>query len=166
MLCTTHAQIKNMTMILSGARIVSIDPKNRIGKLMRTDSILSFQEVVNVRANVQEMNIIHGIRKITGSVLTGKGSEQMKKIVFLVLMIILLLTLCSCNRMSKIDDKSYENKVERTRFIKIESYGFGSIVVDSETNVEYWMSEGPYNRGTLTMLVDESGDPKVRKYEY
>ena len=93
----------------------------------------------------------------------GKGSEQMKKIVFLALMIILLLTLCSCSHMSKIDDKSYENKVERTRFIKIESYEYGSIVVDSETNVEYWMSEGTYNGGTLTMLVDKSGSPKVRK---
>lgn len=87
----------------------------------------------------------------------------MKKIVFLVLMIILLLTLCGCDRMSKIDEKSYEDKFERTRFIKIEDYGYGSIVVDSETNVEYWMSEGAYNRGTFTVLVDESGNPKVRK---
>lgn len=85
----------------------------------------------------------------------------MKKIVFLVLMIILLLTLCGCSTMSKIDD---ENKVEKTRFIKIESYDTGSIVVDSETNVEYWISEGAYNGGTLTMLVDENGNPKkVRK---
>ena len=99
-----------------------------------------------------------------GTVLTGKESEQMKKIVFLMLMIILLLMLCSCsNTMSKIDDKSYENKVERSRFIKIETYWYGSIVVDSETNVEYWMSEGSRNMGTLTMLVDENGNPKVRK---
>ena len=61
----------------------------------------------------------------------------MKKIIFLVLMIILLLTLCSCGTISKM-----ENQVENTRFIKIESYGLGAIVVDSETNVEYWMSEG------------------------
>lgn len=87
----------------------------------------------------------------------------MKKIVFLVLMIILLLTLCGCDTMRKIDDKSDENKAERTRFIKIESYAYGSIVVDSETNVEYWMSKGAYNCGTLTMLVDESGNPKARK---
>lgn len=87
----------------------------------------------------------------------------MKKIVFLALIIILLLTLCGCDRMSKIDDKSYKNKVEKTRFIKIESYDSGSIVVDSETNVEYWISEGAYNYGTLTLLVDESGTPKVRR---
>lgn len=87
----------------------------------------------------------------------------MKKIIFLALMIILLLTLCGCDTMSKMDDKLDENKVEGTRFKIIESYGCGSIVVDNETNVEYWMSEGGYNRGTLTMLIDESGSPKVRK---
>ena len=61
------------------------------------------------------------------------------------------------------DDKSYENKVERTRFIIIESYESGCIVIDSETNIEYWMSMGVYNSGTLTLLVDENGNPKVRK---
>lgn len=87
----------------------------------------------------------------------------MKKIVFLALIIILLLTLCGCNYMNEIDDKSHENKNERTRFIKIEDYEIGWIVMDSETNIEYWMSMGGYNCGTLTMLVDENGNPKVRK---
>ena len=87
----------------------------------------------------------------------------MKKIVFIILMVILLLTLCGCGTVSKMNDMSSENKVERTRFMQIEDYGFGSIVVDSETNVEYWMSKGTYNWGTLTMLVDKSGSPKVRK---
>ena len=73
------------------------------------------------------------------------------------------MTLCSCETMSKIDDKPYENEVKRTRFIEIESYGSGSIIVDSETNVEYWMSNSAYNVGTLTMLVDEHGNPKIRK---
>lgn len=80
-----------------------------------------------------------------------------------MLIIILLLTLCGCNNMSEIDDKSHENKVEKTRFKIIEIYDTGRIVMDSETNIEYWMSDGSYNRGTLTMLVDENGNPKVRK---
>lgn len=90
----------------------------------------------------------------------------MKKIVLLTLMIILLLTLCSCDRTNTMDDKSYGNKVESTRFVKIESYEYGSIIVDNDTNVEYWLSEGLYNKGTLTMLIDENGKPKVRKYEH
>ena len=87
----------------------------------------------------------------------------MKKIVFLILMVILLLTLCGCGTVSKMNDMPSEKKVERTRFMTIEDYGFGSIIVDSETNVEYWISKGIYNCGTLTMLVDKSGSPKVRK---
>lgn len=97
----------------------------------------------------------------------GGRRSKMKKIILITLMIILLLTLCSCNRMmNETDLKPDENEVERTRFIKIESYGNGSIVMDSETNVEYWMSEGAYNNGTLTMLVETNGNPKVRKHEY
>lgn len=65
--------------------------------------------------------------------------------------------------MSEIDDKPYENEVKRTRFIEIERYEDGIIVVDSETNVEYWLSNGAYNGGTLTLLVDEHGNPKLRK---
>lgn len=87
----------------------------------------------------------------------------MKKIVFIVLMVLLLLTLCGCGTVSKMNYVPSENKVERTRFMQIEDYGFGSIVVDSETNVEYWMSKGIYNCGTLTMLVDKNGSPKVRE---
>lgn len=88
----------------------------------------------------------------------------MKKIIFLMLIIIMLLTLCSCGtKMSEIDDKPHESEVKRTRFITIENYYSGSIVVDSETNVEYWVSTGTYNNGTLTVLVDEHGNPKVRK---
>lgn len=91
----------------------------------------------------------------------------MKKIILITLMIILLLTLCSCSRMmNETDLKPDENEVESTRFIKIESYEYGSIVMDSETNIEYWMSEGPHNKGTLTMLVETNGNPKVRKHEY
>ena len=85
----------------------------------------------------------------------------MKKIVFLILMIIMLLTLCGCGSVSKMNDMTFRNKGERTRFMIIEDYGFGSIVVDSETNVEYWLSKGRYNWWTLTMLVDKSGSPKI-----
>lgn len=87
----------------------------------------------------------------------------MKKIILITLMIILLLTLCGCGRMMNETDLKPD---ESARFIKIESYEYGSIVMDGETNVEYWMSEGTHNKGTLTMLVDANGNPKVRKHEY
>lgn len=99
----------------------------------------------------------------------------MKKIFILALMVVLLLTLCGCDTISEVNDTSPESKVEKSGFMeseskvegaifmKLENYGYGSVVVDSETNVEYWLSEGVHNSGTLTMLVDGSGRPKLRK---
>ena len=62
-----------MNQRLSGARIANTDQKSRIGKLMKADSILSFQKVVNVHVNVPEINIIHGIHVTIGSALTGNA---------------------------------------------------------------------------------------------
>lgn len=87
----------------------------------------------------------------------------MKRIFILVLMVVLLLTLCGCDTISEVNDTSPESKVEGAIFMKLEDYGNGSVVVDSETNVEYWLSKGVHNSGTLTMLVDGSGRPKLRK---
>lgn len=87
----------------------------------------------------------------------------MKKIIFLLFMAILLLTLSGCGTIREMNDTSSESKVERSRFLQIENYGFGSVIVDRETNVEYWVSKGTYNYGTLTLLVDRSGRPKLRE---
>lgn len=37
------------------------------------------------------------------------------------------------------------------------------IVYDTETKVMYALSEEAYNRGTMTLLVDENGKPKLWK---
>ena len=38
------------------------------------------------------------------------------------------------------------------------------VVYDVETNVEYIVSHGQYNRGTFTMRVDSTGKPILYKY--
>ena len=38
---------------------------------------------------------------------------------------------------------------------------YGSVIYDTRTGVEYWRSEGVYNWGSLTLLVDEEGKPLV-----
>lgn len=87
----------------------------------------------------------------------------MKKIFSLMLMVILLLTLSGCGTIREMNDTSAESKVEKSRFLQIENYGYGSVIVDSETNIEYWLSKGTHNFGTLTLLVDRSGKPKIRE---
>lgn len=37
------------------------------------------------------------------------------------------------------------------------------IVYDTETKVMYTISDMPYNKGTMTLLVDENGKPKLWK---
>ena len=58
----------------SGVRIVSTD-QYRQNRLKHMAFLLSSQKVKNVRAIVR-MGIIHGIRMMIGSVLTGKGGED------------------------------------------------------------------------------------------
>lgn len=51
------------------------------------------------------------------------------------------------------------NYAENERFIKINDEGYFYIVYDVETKVEYAVSQGQYNRGTVTLLVDKDGKP-------
>lgn len=59
-----------------------------------------------------------------------------------------------------------ERTVDRaatTYFVKVSDEAYGSIIYDSRTGVEYWRSEGDYNYGTLTVLLDTDGNPLVYK---
>ena len=50
-------------------------------------------------------------------------------------------------------------------YIPVEENTWGgySIVYDKDTGVMYHMSDSYYNRGTLTLLVNPDGTPKVHK---
>ena len=48
---------------------------------------------------------------------------------------------------------------EQTRFIHLSYEGIFSIYYDSKTKVMYAVSEGYYNRGNVTVLVDAEGKP-------
>lgn len=48
-------------------------------------------------------------------------------------------------------------------YIGYSSDARSEIVYDTETKVMYALSEEAYNRGTMTLLVDENGKPKLWK---
>ena len=50
-----------------------------------------------------------------------------------------------------------------TYFIKISHEYCGDIVYDTRTGVEYWMSDGSYNHGTLTPLYNADGSLMIYK---
>ena len=72
----------------------------------------------------------------------------MRKMVIILLMAI-MLTGCGATQS------------ETSRFTLIEITGRWKVVADKETGVMYAVSNGGYNMGTFTLLVDEEGKPLI-----
>lgn len=53
------------------------------------------------------------------------------------------------------------NAMSESCFKVLYAEEYGDVVYDVRTGVQYWRSKGQYNRGTLTLLVDENGKPLV-----
>lgn len=80
----------------------------------------------------------------------------MKKI---IAMLILAVILISCSSSTEANARNAD------RFEFIQSTSWCDIIVDIETGVEYAVSTGTYNRGSMTVLVDETGKPMIWKGE-
>lgn len=81
-----------------------------------------------------------------------------KKIAIVLLFVWVCFGCCACSNTKMVDEQRAK---ESLTFFTVEDYDAGKVIVDNETNVMYWMSAGPYNWGTLTVLVDETGNPKI-----
>lgn len=81
---------------------------------------------------------------------------MLKKIVLVLLLVGVCIGCCACRRMPNVSES-----VELELFSIVADYEGGMVVVDNKTGVMYWMSAGTYNHGTLTLLVDETGNPKI-----
>lgn len=79
-----------------------------------------------------------------------------KKIILAALLSVMMAVLCACS-MKPIKEIETENGL----FMVYQKYYEGNIIVDTQTNVMYWMSTGTHNSGTLTMLVEKDGSPKI-----
>lgn len=75
----------------------------------------------------------------------------MKRILITIITATTLLIGCS----------SISEAETRDRFVTLGWEDYGRVVYDTQTGVEYWLSYGKYNRGTLTMLVDADGKPLI-----
>lgn len=76
----------------------------------------------------------------------------------LIVMLMLAVTLAGCGYSSESDIRDGE-KPNQKRFVLVEDYWSYEIMVDRETRVMYVVSNGAYNHGTFTVMVDESGKP-------
>ena len=76
---------------------------------------------------------------------------RMKKAIALLLVLIMLV---GCGKTESESD-------EGERFVTIEKEWSYLIVADRETGVMYAVSNGIYNCGTFTLLVDEEDNPLI-----
>ena len=79
----------------------------------------------------------------------------MKKILCITLIGIMLCCMTSCGNL----DAEAKEPLEQSRFVQIDKNGWFIIVYDRTTKVQYAVSDGYYNTGTITCLVDAEGKP-------
>ena len=79
----------------------------------------------------------------------------MKKLITIVLIALMILTMTACatKRSSEVV------KGEVSRMVEIEETDAYLIVYDKYTKVMYAISNGGYNGGNFTLLVDANGSP-------
>lgn len=79
----------------------------------------------------------------------------MKKLITIVLIALMIMTMTACatKRTSEVV------KGEASRMIEVEQTGAYLIVYDKYTKVMYAISNGGYNYGNFTLLVDANGNP-------
>lgn len=88
----------------------------------------------------------------------------MKKIIVgIMIAFVLLCTGCSS------DTKSVEGESdgeENSMFVVVEKAPSWNVVYNKETKVMYAISDGSYNRGTFTVLVNPDGTPMIYGEDY
>ena len=90
-------------------------------------------------------------------------NKKILTIVICLFMIIFGLIACATSTVNATDSN---NNYNGNMFTRVKS-GLGAfyIVYDNETKVMYAVSDGDYNRGVLTMLVNADGTPKLYEGE-
>lgn len=88
----------------------------------------------------------------------------MKKRIFACIEIIAIISMLmiGCTSVNGTDETS--DRIDNM-FVRVGWNGCldAGIVYDTETKVMYAKSEAAYNKGTMTLLVDENGKPKLWK---
>lgn len=85
----------------------------------------------------------------------------MKKIL-LICVILLALLLCSCgSQMLTEEQVSKDNTSNLSMFIQVEDGNSYKIVYHRDTKVMYAISDGSYNYGTFTVMLNADGTPML-----
>lgn len=88
-------------------------------------------------------------------------SKFLKAIAALLVVVLLIILLSSCGKAPQKMDKLGDQTKAPSTFMQVEEYLTFYTVVDTDTGVMYSISRGSYNSGTMTMLVNADGTPKL-----
>ena len=90
----------------------------------------------------------------------------MKKILAILLLVIMVLAMVGCEAATVEKESQKESTEESTSmFVLVETASTWRIVYHRESKVMYAVSNGGYNTGTFTLLVDADGKPMIWKNE-
>lgn len=78
-----------------------------------------------------------------------------KRILSMALAVVMVVCLVGCSTVEN------ENKKDTSMFVCIETISTWRIVYHKETKVMYAVSDGSYNYGNFTVLVDADGKPML-----
>ena len=84
---------------------------------------------------------------------------MVKKILCLVLIVMMLLTCVGCGSDMETVQDTKEETISKSMFIQIEDGINYKVVYHKETKVMYTISDGYYNTGTFTVMLDADGKP-------
>ena len=83
----------------------------------------------------------------------------MKRLVLAFLLAVAVLTVSGCS-----DGMDEEPRADASKmFVSIENCGSFDIMYDKDTKVMYTVSSSSYNYGSVTLLVNSDGTPKIWK---
>ena len=83
----------------------------------------------------------------------------MKRIFVICIACIILLCGCSITE----TETANETQESVSMFVEVEQAMWWKVVYHKDTKVMYAVSEGHYNHGTFTLLVNEDGTPMLYK---
>lgn len=85
------------------------------------------------------------------------------KLIILVMIVSLLFGLVGCNTTKQLTQEDLDNgsRSEYSMFIELEQGSVYSIVYHKDTKVMYAISNGSYNFGTFTVMVNADGSPML-----
>lgn len=83
----------------------------------------------------------------------------MKKLLWWLLVLMMVVGLLAGCGTSSVEQEGADTGSNASMFIKVESDTYWNVVYHRDTKVMYAVSEGSYNRGTFTLLVDADGKP-------